>query len=118
VLASKGVARLAPLIRSAAMPIRRIADTRGYRVHQWVRRHKYVRHADDGCRKTGSWRGAINNASRVRWVECTNDGCSAAHHASVIATKGKSFRMRKRGPNQENDHDKGDAALPKTTRKA
>jgi DNA replication protein DnaC len=41
-----------------------------------------------------------------------------AHHATVIATKGKSFRMRKRGPNQENDHDKADAALPNASRKA
>jgi DNA replication protein DnaC len=41
-----------------------------------------------------------------------------AHHATVIATKGKSFRMRKRGPNQEKDDDNNDAALPKATRKA
>ncbi len=41
-----------------------------------------------------------------------------AHHATVIATKGKSFRMRKRGPNQEKDEDNNDAALPKATRKA
>jgi len=37
-----------------------------------------------------------------------------AHHATVIATKGKSFRMRKRGPAE---HD-AQNALPKTARKA
>jgi DNA replication protein DnaC len=37
-----------------------------------------------------------------------------AHHATVIATKGKSFRMRKKGPAQ----DETESALPKTPRKA
>ena len=41
-----------------------------------------------------------------------------AHHATVIATKGKSFRMRKREPNQEKNDEHRDAALPKVTRKA
>jgi DNA replication protein DnaC len=44
-----------------------------------------------------------------------------AHHATVIATKGKSYRMRRRGLNEEKD-EKSDAdvaqALPKTSRKA
>ncbi|HEY3864565.1 MAG TPA: ATP-binding protein, partial [Solirubrobacteraceae bacterium] len=38
-----------------------------------------------------------------------------AHHATVIATKGKSFRMRKRAVNEEaNDDQATSAALPKT----
>jgi DNA replication protein DnaC len=37
-----------------------------------------------------------------------------AHHATVIATKGKSFRMRKRLPTEED----GNCALPKAARKA
>ena len=41
-----------------------------------------------------------------------------AHHATVIATKGKSFRMRKREPNHEKNDEHRDAALPKVTRKA
>jgi len=41
-----------------------------------------------------------------------------AHHATVIATKGKSFRMRRRsGADQKNDAGMG-AVLPKTSRKA
>jgi DNA replication protein DnaC len=41
-----------------------------------------------------------------------------AHHATVIATKGKSFRMRRRsGGDEKNDASPG-AVLPKTTRKA
>jgi DNA replication protein DnaC len=44
-----------------------------------------------------------------------------AHHATVIATKGKSYRMRKKGSNDirenEDDHPH-DAALPKAARKA
>jgi DNA replication protein DnaC len=41
-----------------------------------------------------------------------------AHHATVIATKGKSYRMRKRGPTDEKTELKLDTALPKPTRKA
>jgi len=41
-----------------------------------------------------------------------------AHHATVIATKGKSYRMRKRGVNEEKVTDDGDAGLPKAARRA
>jgi DNA replication protein DnaC len=42
-----------------------------------------------------------------------------AHHATVIATKGKSFRMRKKGVNEQTtDQQAPSAALPKTGRKA
>ena len=46
-----------------------------------------------------------------------------AHHATVIPTKGKSYRMRKRGTideknDEKNDETGGDAALPKKGRKA
>jgi IstB-like ATP binding protein len=42
-----------------------------------------------------------------------------AHHATVIATKGKSFRMRKKGANEPTtEHEATSAALPKTGRKA
>jgi DNA replication protein DnaC len=41
-----------------------------------------------------------------------------AHHATVIATKGKSFRMRKKGTNEANDHQATSAALPNPGRKA
>jgi DNA replication protein DnaC len=41
-----------------------------------------------------------------------------AHHATVIPTKGKSYRMRKRGNAEEKNVETGDAALPKTGRKA
>lgn len=41
-----------------------------------------------------------------------------AHHATVIATKGKSFRMRKRGTTQDNNQEHAQPALHKTTRKA
>src|SRR5258708_39990675 len=42
-----------------------------------------------------------------------------AHHATVIATKGKSFRMRKRGAKEQTtEHETANAALPKTARKA
>lgn len=41
-----------------------------------------------------------------------------AHHATVIPTKGKSYRMKKRGTNEEKNLENGDAALPKTSRKA
>ena len=45
-----------------------------------------------------------------------------AHHATVIATKGKSFRMRKKGSNETRDtHDDEtlhDTALPKAARQA
>jgi len=30
-----------------------------------------------------------------------------AHHATVITTKGKSFRMRKRGSGSDDDHPRG-----------
>lgn len=40
-----------------------------------------------------------------------------AHHATVITTKGKSYRMRKKGT-EENTTDQDGAALPKTARKA
>jgi DNA replication protein DnaC len=41
-----------------------------------------------------------------------------AHHATVIATKGKSYRMRKRGPSEEKTELVADTALPKPARKA
>jgi DNA replication protein DnaC len=41
-----------------------------------------------------------------------------AHHATVIATKGKSYRMRKRGTIDEKNEERGTDALPKTGRKA
>ena len=44
-----------------------------------------------------------------------------AHHATVIATKGKSYRMRKKGLNEtreSGDDQEQNAALPKTGRKA
>ncbi len=42
-----------------------------------------------------------------------------AHHATVIATKGKSFRTRKKGATEPtSDHEATSAALPKTGRKA
>jgi DNA replication protein DnaC len=42
-----------------------------------------------------------------------------AHHATVIATKGKSYRMRKRGAVKEGKDESGDiAALPKGSAKA
>jgi DNA replication protein DnaC len=44
-----------------------------------------------------------------------------AHHATVIATKGKSYRMRRRGSNEDKD-ERGESdvasALPKNARKA
>ena len=42
-----------------------------------------------------------------------------AHHATVITTKGKSFRMRKKGANEDKNHGDGQSGtLPKTGRKA
>jgi DNA replication protein DnaC len=41
-----------------------------------------------------------------------------AHHATVIPTKGKSYRMRKRGNAEEKNVETADAALPKAGRKA
>ena len=42
-----------------------------------------------------------------------------AHHATVIATKGKSFRMRKKGLTERTTEDQTTtAALPKSARKA
>jgi len=41
-----------------------------------------------------------------------------AHHATVIATKGKSYRMRKRGVNDEKNETDGEVPLLKTSRKA
>jgi hypothetical protein len=43
-----------------------------------------------------------------------------AHHATVIATKGKSFRMRKKGASESTSHQVDAAAttLPKNGRKA
>ena len=41
-----------------------------------------------------------------------------AHHATVIATKGKSYRMRKRGTTEEKAVEDDAAALPKAARKA
>jgi DNA replication protein DnaC len=42
-----------------------------------------------------------------------------AHHATVIPTKGKSFRMRKKGPIDQNTDDQSTSpALPKTGRRA
>ena len=41
-----------------------------------------------------------------------------AHHATVIATKGKSYRMRKRAMNEENTATTESPSLPKTVRKA
>ena len=40
-----------------------------------------------------------------------------AHHATVITTKGKSYRMRKKGT-EENTTDQDGGALPKAARKA
>lgn len=40
-----------------------------------------------------------------------------AHHATVIATKGKSYRMRRRGSNDEKSEDTPVPTLPKTARK-
>ncbi len=41
-----------------------------------------------------------------------------AHHATVIATKGKSYRMRKKPTNESHDDKTNHRALPKTARKA
>ena len=41
-----------------------------------------------------------------------------AHHATVIATKGKSFRMRKRVTKDETEEATTPLTLPKTPRKA
>ena len=41
-----------------------------------------------------------------------------AHHATVIATKGKSFRMRKKAPNEPKDDVAPTPALPRAGRKA
>jgi DNA replication protein DnaC len=41
-----------------------------------------------------------------------------AHHATVIATKGRSYRMRKRGSGDEKPIEDAPAALPKAGRKA
>ena len=41
-----------------------------------------------------------------------------AHHATVIATKGKSYRMRKRGTIDEKSEERGTDTLPKAGRKA
>ena len=41
-----------------------------------------------------------------------------AHHATVIATKGKSYRMRKRGANEERTIEDDAAALPTAARRA
>ncbi len=41
-----------------------------------------------------------------------------AHHATVIATKGRSYRMRKKGVTEEKTTEEGEATLPKTARKA
>ncbi len=41
-----------------------------------------------------------------------------AHHAIVIATKGKSYRMRRRGQHDEPETLKASPTLPKTTQKA
>ena len=41
-----------------------------------------------------------------------------AHHATVITTKGKSYRMRRRGSSEETKTEDGGAALPRTGRKA
>jgi DNA replication protein DnaC len=41
-----------------------------------------------------------------------------AHHATVIATKGKSFRMRRRPGREEKSEPGSDVTLPKTNRKA
>ena len=41
-----------------------------------------------------------------------------AHHAMVIATKGKSYRMRRRGTMEEKTVEDDGAALPKAARKA
>ena len=41
-----------------------------------------------------------------------------AHHATVIATKGKSYRMRKRGSTEKKATEEADPALPKGSRKA
>jgi len=41
-----------------------------------------------------------------------------AHHATVIATKGKSYRMRKRGANDEKSDTDGEAPLRKASREA
>ena len=41
-----------------------------------------------------------------------------AHHATVIATKGKSYRMRRKGLVEEKDEKEAAATLPKGSRKA
>jgi DNA replication protein DnaC len=41
-----------------------------------------------------------------------------AHHATVIATKGKSYRMRRRATKEEKNQDQNETPLPKSTRKA
>jgi DNA replication protein DnaC len=41
-----------------------------------------------------------------------------AHHATVIATKGKSYRMRKRGTAEAKDEDGASATLSKSSRRA
>jgi DNA replication protein DnaC len=41
-----------------------------------------------------------------------------AHHATVIATKGKSFRMRRKGSNDGKDENEAAPTLPKAPRKA
>ena len=41
-----------------------------------------------------------------------------AHHATVIATKGKSYRMRKKGVTDVKDEEADPAALPRAGRKA
>ncbi|MBK8015101.1 MAG: ATP-binding protein [Deltaproteobacteria bacterium] len=41
-----------------------------------------------------------------------------AHHATVIATKGRSYRMRKKTAKEEPSEEKGHGVLPKVARKA
>jgi DNA replication protein DnaC len=41
-----------------------------------------------------------------------------AHHATVIATKGKSYRMRRKGSNEEKTEETSATALPKPARRA
>jgi DNA replication protein DnaC len=41
-----------------------------------------------------------------------------AHHATVIATKGKSYRMRRKGSNEEKTEETSATALPKPSRRA
>lgn len=41
-----------------------------------------------------------------------------AHHATVIATKGKSYRMRRKGTNEEKTEETSATALPKPSRRA